>query len=222
MRLPALVCLALALPVDGALGCITSERVGRPPSAAEIGRINDAAEDGRALVVEYSKVADLPHKRKPPPTGCVAGWCPSPPLEPLCSTAACAQLPPGFDHPARVLAADAFKLDLSLRNGARASLPLDWVDGLKVTGYGRARGTIIGASIGTGITASTLLVLVLVLEGPKGSPLVPGHPHGCDAKCGGLFGLLTLQGALLGGIIGGAVATPHEFQLGDAPLPPSH
>jgi hypothetical protein len=214
MRSPAAASPALACVL---LGCFTSERVGRPPSAAEIARINGAVDEGRALVVEYSKKADLPHPRKPAAGTCVAGWCPSPPVEPLCSTAACAQLPPGFDHPARVQSADAFKLDLSLKNGARASLPLDWVDGLRVTGYGRARGAIIGASIGTGITASTLLVLVLALQGPKGNPIVPGQPHGCDAKCGGLFGLLTIQGALLGAIIGTAVGTPHEFRL--TPLP---
>ncbi|HVU49972.1 MAG TPA: hypothetical protein VHL80_04755 [Polyangia bacterium] len=214
MRSHGVVPCALACALSG---CFTSELVGRPPSAAELARINDAAEDGRALVVEYSKKADLPRPKKPAPGTCVAGWCPSPPVEPLCSTSACAQLPPGFEHPARVRSADAFKLELSLKNGAPASLPLDWVDGLEVTGYGHARGTIIGASIGTGVTASTLLVLVLALEGPNGDPIVPGQPHGCDAKCGGLFALLTLQGALLGGIIGAAVGTPHEFKLAPPP-----
>jgi hypothetical protein len=217
MRLPAVVSPALACAL---VGCLTSERVGRPPSAAEIARINGAVEQGRSLVVEYSKKADLPHPRKAPAGECVAGWCPSPPVEPLCSTAACAQLPPGFDQPARVQSADAFNLNLSLKTGARASLPLDWIDGLKVTGYGRARGAIIGASIGTGITASTLLVLVLILQGPNGNPVVPGQPHGCDAKCGGLFGLITIEGALLGGIIGAVVGTPHEFLLGETPAPP--
>jgi hypothetical protein len=214
MRLPAVVSPALACAL---LGCITSERVGRPPLPTEIVRINGAVDDGRTLVVEYSDKADLPHPRKPAPGACVAGWCPSAPVEPLCSTAACAQLPPGYEHPARVQSADAFKLNLSLKNGAPASLPLDWVDGLKVTGYGRGRGAIIGASIGTGLTASTLLVLVLALEGPKGNPVVPGQPHGCDAKCGGLFALLTIQGALLGGIIGGAIGTPREFKLAPPP-----
>jgi hypothetical protein len=218
MRPAALLPLALVC----ALGCLTSERVGRPPSPAEIARINGAVAQGRSLVVEYSKTADLPHPRKGPGPGCVGGWCPSPPVEPLCSTAACAQLPAGFEHPASVQSADAFKLNLNLQNGALASLPLDWVDGLKVKGWGRTRGAIIGSSIGTGITASTLLVLVLSLQGPKGNPIVPGQPHGCDAKCGGLFGLITIEGALLGGIIGAAVGTPREFPLGDAPAPPSH
>jgi len=147
------------------------------------------------------------------------GRCPPPPppVEPLCSTAGCAELPPGIEQPARVQSADAFKLNLTLKSGLPASLPLDWVDGLKVTGYGRARGTIIGASIGTGVTATTLLVLVLALEGPKGNPVVPGQPHGCDAKCGGLFALVTIQGALLGGILGAVIGTPHEFRLGETP-----
>jgi len=212
MRLPAVVVPALA---GALLGCLTTERVGRPPSPQEIVRINRAADQGRALFVEYSKKADLPHVKKPPPEPCVDGWCPTAPVEPLCSTAACAQLPPGFEHPARVQSADAFKLNLTLKNGLPASLPLDWVDGLKVTGYGRARGTIIGASIGTGITASTLVVLILALQGPKGNPIVPGQPHGCDAKCGGLFALVTIQGALLGGILGAAIGTPREFPLGE-------
>jgi hypothetical protein len=57
MRATLIAVVVLAL----AGGCSTTERVGRPPSPAEIARINDAARAGRALVVEYA--APLPPQR---------------------------------------------------------------------------------------------------------------------------------------------------------------
>jgi hypothetical protein len=51
MRAPLIAVVLLAF----ASGCSTTERVGRPPSPAEIARINDAARAGRALVVEYAE-----------------------------------------------------------------------------------------------------------------------------------------------------------------------
>jgi hypothetical protein len=51
MRAPLIAVVLLAL----ASGCSTTERVGRPPSPAEIASINDAARAGRALVVEYAE-----------------------------------------------------------------------------------------------------------------------------------------------------------------------
>jgi hypothetical protein len=211
MRLVASVLVLLTC----ALGCVTRERIASPPTPAELARVDDAVAHGRSLVVDYSPRANPPGRPPPKPPACDIGPCPTP-VEPVCASPACAELTPAVTRPAQVIAADPYTLTFGLRDGGRARLPLDRVDGLKVTGYGRGRGALIGASIGAGVTASTLLVLVLALDGPKGSSLVPGQPYGCDSKCRGLFGLITIEGAILGGIVGAVIGTSHEFRLGSA------
>jgi hypothetical protein len=195
---------------------MTRERIASPPTPAEIARVDEAVAQGRSLVVEYSRRANPPGHREPQPPRCDTGPCPPTPVEPVCASPSCAELPPAVNNPARLLAADPYRMTFALRDGGRAELPLDWVDALKVTGHGRGRGALIGATIGAGVTGSTLLVLVLALRGPHGNSIVPGQPHGCDSKCGGLFALITVEGALVGGIIGAVVGTSHEFRLGSA------
>lgn len=214
MRLFPIIPLALA----GLLwGCSTAERVGRPPSAKEIVRINEAATEGRALAVEYTPEAATPWTPALPGAACAGGSCGSPPVQPLCAGGPC---PPAVgqvdDDPASVYSIDARELTLNLKNGARASIPLEWVSGLKVTAYSRARGAAIGAALGGSLEVGALGLLILALRGGSSDPGAM-QSHGCDASCGGVFALVAIEGALVGGLIGALIGTPHHFVLGDVP-----
>src|SRR5882724_4134776 len=164
MRLSPIIPFALAGVLSG---CSTAERVGRPPSANEIVRINEAAREGRALVVEYTPEAATPGTPALPGAACAGGSCGSPPVQPLCAGGSCPQVGVGQvdDDPASVYSIDARELTLNLKNGARASIPLEWVSGLKVTAYSRARGAAIGAALGGGLEVGALGLLILALRG---------------------------------------------------------
>jgi hypothetical protein len=205
MRLFLIVPFALA----GALsGCSTAERVGRPPSAAEIVRINEAAREGRALVVEYTPAATSPGRPALPSAPCAAGSCASPPVQPLCAGSSCPPVATSSDDdPASIDSADERELSLNLRNGARTTLPLEWVSGVKVTAHSRAPGAAIGAAIGGGLEVGALGLLILALRGGN-DPGAPTQAQGCTAKCVELFAIVGLEGALIGGIIGGISAPP--------------
>jgi hypothetical protein len=92
------------------------------------------------------------------------------------------------------------------------------VAGLKVTGYGRVRGAAIGAAIFTGVEVGVLGIFVLASQSTHEGP-APGQKPGCDPKCGGLFAIVTVEAALLGGIVGAIIGASHRFPFGDAPVP---
>lgn len=149
-------------------------------------RIEEAAKQGRALVVEYAPVA------------------------PLCAGGTCAPVAAHLTYGPTNLMSQAITVDL--KNGDRETLSLDLVSGLKVTGYGRMRGALIGASVFAGVEAVTLAGLVLVLRGSNSQVGVPGRSE-CDAKCAGLWGLVTFQGALLGSLVGALIGAPLHFRF---------
>src|ERR1700749_194919 len=64
MRLREVVAAVLVCAVGA---CATTIPVGRPPSPAEIARIEETAREGRALVLEYKPIVPL----------CSGGTCPS-------------------------------------------------------------------------------------------------------------------------------------------------
>jgi hypothetical protein len=183
MRLPEVVAVVLACAAGA---CSTTQHVGRPPSPVEIAQIEEAAKQGRALVVEYA------------------------PIVPLCAGGTCSPVAAHLTYGPINLVLQTISLDL--KSGDRETLPLDLVSGLKVTGYGRMRGALIGASVFAGVEAVTLGGLVLVLKGSNSQLGVPGRSQ-CDAKCAGLWGIVTFQGALLGGLVGAVVGAPLHFRF---------
>jgi hypothetical protein len=221
MRLSLIVPFGLVIASSG---CFTTERVGRPPSADEIVRINETARSGRALVVEYAPAATAPGAIAPLGARCAGGSCPSPPVEPLCAGGGCppVELTKIDEDPASVYSVDDHEITFNLRSGARATAPLDAVAGLKVTGYGRARGAAIGAAICGGLELGAAALLIVALRGAFSDPGAPMPPHGCDAKCAEFIAIPGIEGALVGGIIGALIGTPHHFRFGDAPAATEH
>jgi hypothetical protein len=104
------------------------------------------------------------------------------------------------------------EITLTLRGGAEANVPLVGVAGLTVTGHDRARGALIGATIGAGTELVALGLLVVALHGTPSDPDAPPMAEqGCGGKCSEIILLIAAEGALVGGIIGALVAAPHHF-----------
>jgi hypothetical protein len=119
-------------------GCGTVESVSRPPSPAELARINEASKATGGLTVRYVQ-----------------------PLDPCASaTGPCADDRRPIDF-ARLASVDARSITVESESGRTTTIPLSDVEGVSVTGR-QARSAAIGAAIlgGTVFVVTTVLVAI--------------------------------------------------------------
>jgi hypothetical protein len=176
-------------------GCVSVEHVGRPPSAAEIARINYEATTSTSFAVRYA----------PGVTPLLPG-----PQE-ACAGGACG--PQTTADPSGVVGADAKNITFYLRNSQQATVPLASVEGVRV-GRDRAHGALIGAIVFASVELGVVAVVAALLSGPPSDPGGPQPSSGCDAKCGEAIVVLGVGSALMGGLIGAAIGAPRVFQFG--------
>jgi hypothetical protein len=187
MRLQPLICAAIAIAVSG---CLTTERVGRPPSPADIARINDAASHGSLSVLSTPYAApELPASPR-----CAGGGCDQP------------SWARGRPAPVAIATADARPLTHVLADGGRADVPMQAVAAVDVSGTRRAE----LAGVGAGVGAATMF-------GLAGMAYLVGHMEpsagGCDATCASAFAIATVGGAAVGALIGAIGGNTHRFSF---------
>jgi hypothetical protein len=113
--------VALAL-VAATFGCGTVESVSRPPSSAELARIDQASKASGGLTVEYVQTVEP----------CASGPCPDADRRPIAF--------------ARLASVDARSITVESEIGRPTTIPLSEVKGVAVSD-GRGRSTAIGAGI---------------------------------------------------------------------------
>jgi hypothetical protein len=193
MRCLAGACAAIAIAVSG---CAEIEPLGRPPSAGEIARVNDAARHG-TLSVDY------------------APW--TPPEEPdapraaeaECAGGGCGLVPWVRDRapPVAIAGADPRTLTLKLADGQRATVPLYAVAAVQVSGVDRGRTAAIGAAA-VGLGTFTILGMGFLI-----GRMEPAPGPACDATCARAFAIGVGGGALVGALVGAAMGTTRRFQF---------
>jgi hypothetical protein len=190
--LPAF-CAAIAIGVSG---CATTEPLGRPPSSDEIARVNELARRG-SLSVDYGpwrppEEPDAPRADGPP-----------------CAGGACGTLPWLRDRepPVALAGADARTMTLTLADGQHATVPLEAVAGLRVSGLQRGRAAAIGAAAGA--TSAFGLIGMGFLIGR----MEPAPGSACDATCARAFAFGTAGGALVGALVGAALGSTRRFEF---------
>jgi hypothetical protein len=237
MRVLWTVPVGLAIAMSG---CFTVERVGRPPSPADVARINEAARFSSSLAVAYVPtmvyepvviVPTTPPPRMPPCAGgscaappaaqsCAAGRCnpAAPPVRPACLDELCntAVVPRERIAAVSIASADARQLTLNLKGGDQLTLPLDDVAGLSARGAGRARGAAIGAAIGGG-NMLALVGLAFLVGNMEPGPDGPGAR--CDSACRDAFIVAGIGGAAVGALIGALIGTSRRFVFVDDAAP---
>jgi hypothetical protein len=193
--------------------CATAESVGRPPSAAEIARINDAVQEGRALAVLGPRV------ELPPP--CPEGGCPQPVVQPIgrCAGGSCGEPSPrpGRDAPRTIASADGWTITFNTKLGGALRLPLASVAGVKVSGADRTRGALLGLAIGAG--ADAIIggsILLLSRTGDTNSNSAPS----CDAGCVEVAFIAMIPALVAGAFVGSAIGVPRYFLFDGAPPGP--
>lgn len=187
MRIFPVVAAAIAIVVSGCF-TVTTERVGRPPSPAEIAHINDTARHCSLSVLTAPDEASADQIA----TTCAAGGCGLPPWA------------RGRAAPVAISAADAGAITLVLADGAHVDVPMQSVASIDVGGTNRGKTAGAGAAIG----ATTMLGLL-------GMGYLIGHMEpsagGCDATCARTFAIATVGGAAVGALVGAIVGNTRRF-----------
>jgi hypothetical protein len=171
--------VALAL-VAATLGCGTVESVSRPPSPAELARIDEASKATGGLTVHYIQ----------PVNACASGLC------------ADNRRPIDF---ARLASVDARSITVESEIGRPTTMPLSEVRGVAVTG-GRSR----SAAIGAGILGGTVFVVTTVLVAIKETQIARASDGGdfCGGiSCAVPGVVLGLVGAAVGAGVGYAIGS---------------
>ncbi len=206
----------LVVVIVASTACTVVERVGRPPSAGEIARINDAIASGRNTAVEAPiGLAGYPVQQPP----CAGGGCGTRvgPLR-VCADGACETAPLGAtpikDPPSAIASADDRQITFDTKLGGRLTLPTDLVTGVKVSGTHRTRGTLLG--LGSGALADVGVgVLVLGFRGLAASGDDGATPSRCASACDAEIALAMLPALIVGALVGNAVGVPQRFVFGD-------
>jgi hypothetical protein len=213
-RSPIIPFIVAALAGAGP-ACGTLERVGRPPSAAEIALIDAAAADGRNMAVEST--VDLAHYPVHQPS-CAGGGCGAH-VEPLtmCVDGRCEIAPndaPRIKDPPRAIAfADAQQIVFATRLGGELVLPMNEVTGVKISGVNRPLGAAIGLGLGAVVdlaVGSAIYVGRRLAASGDGAAASP-----CTATCDAGIALALLPALVAGALIGHAVGVPQRFVFGD-------
>ena len=196
--------------------CATVDHVGRPPSAAEIASINEAVEEGRALVVLGPRVAELPPLPSCGPAGCAQ--TPVQPLEP-CAGGFCGPPPPRSrlvrDVPRTIASTDGWNMTFNTKLGGAMTLPLYSVAGVKISGADRARGAALGVTIGAGVDA-VIGASIWVLSRTGDTSPAPNSSPGCRTTCEEIIAVAMIPALVAGALVGAAIGVPRYF-LFDAP-----
>jgi hypothetical protein len=208
---------AITMAMLGALAssaCATVEHVGRPPSAAEIARMNEAVEEGRALAILG---ADLPEIPRPPP--CAAGGCAQPQVQPLasCAGGSCGPPPsrPVRDVPRTIAGTDGWNMTFDTKLGGALTMPLSSIAGVKISGADRARGAALGVTIGAGVDGVVGAFIWMLSRTGDTSP-APNSSPGCRTACEEVIVIAMVPALVAGAIVGAAIGVPRYF-LFDAP-----
>lgn len=175
--------VALAL-VAATLGCGTVESVSRPPSPAELARIDEASKATGGLTVLY--------------------------VQPVyaCASEPCfyhrAPRRPSIDF-ARLASMDARSITVESEIGRPTTIPLSEVRGVAVTG-GRGRSAAIGAGI-LGVTVFVVTAVLLAVEAASLARASDGGDFGTDASRTAAAFVLGLGGAVVGAGFGYAIGS---------------
>jgi hypothetical protein len=203
--------------------CTAVEHVGRPPSAAEIVRINAAVERGHSVLIETTAgTFDDPMLRP----RCAGGGCGTPvqPLPP-CAGGACGPASPRAARPKRdvprtIAFVDSQKITFDTKLGGQVSLPFETVKSVKISSADRSLGAFIGVGIGAALDVGFAALLVALSRGGGVGDSDSGQSRGCDSSCAGAIGVLMLPALIGGAIAGAAIGVPHRFIFGDGATAP--
>jgi hypothetical protein len=202
--------------------CTVVERVGRPPSVAEVVRINEAITRGHSVRVESTDASTYPALRP----RCAGGGCGTPvqPLPP-CAGGACGPEPargprPVRDVPRTISFVDDQKITFDTKLGGQVSLPFDQVKSIKVSSADRSLGALIGFGIGAAADVGFAAVLLAVSGAAVDNDGGGSTGSRCTSSCEAAIGVLMLPALIAGTAVGYAIGVPHRFVFGDGATTP--
>jgi hypothetical protein len=198
------ICRIATATVSAALlasGCGTYETVGRPPTVAEIARINAIAARGRGMKVDYDDAGP-----------CAGGSCVG--GSGKADAAARGEL---VIRPVSVASCDDRQITFNTAAGATRTIPTARVKGLKVSAADRDRTMLLGGSLGAAVGLVAALSIYILAHADFPDQSVDAHPTcgtGCDALIIG-FPVVT---TIVAGVIGHLIGSPRTFLFDDSAL----
>jgi hypothetical protein len=188
--------IAALLGLAPLVSCATYDRVGRPPSPAEVERINAAASWGHGMKVMLVE----------PLAPCAHPGCPG------------ATESVGLDiTPSRVEGYAAGQMVFVDADGRRAAAPLEAVVGVEIPHANRARTAAAAAAIAAGSYYAIVGMVWAIsnIEPPLDNPMMPASR--CP-DCKTFFITVPLVIAGIGAVAGAYIGSPQRFLVGGGAL----